>query len=127
MPIWVNIYLAIILLSLPMGVLMLHRIEQDWLHPVGGVVSTLLSAAFVISYWQPQAMRFQSASVLLLYGFVIFWDLYSLQRMKKKLPQYLHMEDQPDLQPGNGAWLFGLLMMVPAYYFGAMVCIRVLS
>lgn len=127
MPIWVNLYLAIILLSLPMGVMMLRRIEQDWLHPVGGVVSTLLSAAFVVAYWQPEAVPFQSTSVLLLFGFVIFWDGYSLQRMKKKLPEYLQVEDQPELQPGNGAWLLGIIMMVPAYFFGAMVCMRALG
>lgn len=127
MPIWVTVYLAIIFLSLPMGAMMLRRIERDWLHPVGGVISTLLSAAFVMSYLMPDAVPFPSSSVLVLFGFVVFWDLYSLQRLKTKLPEYMQREEDSELQPGNGAWLVGLLMMVPAYYFGAMVCIRAVT
>lgn len=106
---------------------MLRRLERDWLHPVGGVVSTLLSAAFIIAYWMPDTLSFQAPSVLLLFGFVIFWDLYSLQRLKTKLPELLQTEDQPDLQPGSSTWLMGLLLMAPAYFFGAMVCIRAYS
>lgn len=127
MPIWVTLYIALMLVSLPVGVLMLRRIERDWLHPVGGLVSTLLSVAFVFSYWMPDAVPLKAPSVLLLYGFVLFWDLYSLKRLKTKLPAYFEMSEDSELQPNSGAWLLGVLMMVPAYYFGALVCLRVVG
>ncbi|RLT92208.1 hypothetical protein [Ketobacter sp.] len=127
MPLWVTLYVALMVVSLPVGVLMLRRIEQDWLHPVGGLVSTLLSVAFVFSYWMPDAVPFHSPSVLLLFGFVLFWDLYSLKRLKQKLPDYFEMSEDSELQPNSGAWLLGVLLMVPAYYFGALVCLRVIS
>lgn len=127
MPLWVTLYVALMVVSLPVGVLMLRRIEQDWLHPVGGLVSTLLSVAFVFSYWMPDAVPFHSPSVLLLFAFVLFWDLYSLKRLKQKLPDYFEMSEDSELQPNSGAWLLGVLLMVPAYYFGALVCLRVIS
>lgn len=127
MPIWVTLYIGLMLVSLPVGVTMLRRIEQDWLHPVGGLVSTLLSVAFVLSYWMPKAIPFKSPSVFLLYGFVLFWDLYSLKRLKAKLPEYFEMSEDSELQPNSAAWLLGLLLMVPAYYFGALVCLRVVG
>ncbi|MEE2729755.1 MAG: hypothetical protein VYA55_02980 [Pseudomonadota bacterium] len=127
MPLWVTLYVALMVVSLPVGVLMLRRIEQDWLHPVGGLVSTLLSVAFVFSYWMPDTVPFHSPSVLLLFAFVLFWDLYSLKRLKQKLPDYFEMSEDSELQPNSGAWLLGVLLMVPAYYFGALVCLRVIS
>jgi len=94
---------------------------------VGGLISTLLSVAFVIAYWMPKAVPFKSPSVLLLYGFVLFWDLYSLKRLKDKLPEYFEMSEDSELQPNSAAWLLGLLLMAPAYYFGALVCLRVVD
>ncbi len=139
MPIWVSFYVAVMLLSLPFGALMLRRIERDWLHPVGGVISTLLSVAFVISYWLPETVPFQSRSTLLLFGFVLFWDFYSLQRIRRKLPQLFERpfdsqaDDQPDQDSQrppqlDAASLFaGLAMMAPAYIFGVLVCLRALQ
>lgn len=127
MPLWVTLYVALMAVSLPIGVLMLRRIENDWLHPVGGLISTLLSMAFVFSYWTPEAVPFKAPSVFLLYGFVLFWDLYSLKRLKTKLPDYFEMSDEPETEPNSGAWLLGILLMVPAYYFGALVCLRAMS
>ena len=124
MPLWVTLYLALMAVSLPVGVMMLRRLERDWLHPVGGLVSTLLSMAFVLSYWMPDAIPFKAPSVLMLYGFVLFWDLYSLQRLKTKLPDYFDMPEDSGLQSNSGAWLMGVLLMLPAYYFGALVCMR---
>ena len=112
--------------SLPVGVLMLRRIERDWLHPVGGLVSTFLSMGFVVSYWMPDAVPFKSASVWLLYGFVLFWDFYSLKRIKTKLPEYFDMVEESEQEPDSSALLIGVLLMVPAYYFGALVCLRVI-
>jgi len=127
MPIWVTLYIGLMMISLPVGVTLLRRIERDWLHPVGGLVSTLLSIAFVLSYWMPELVPFKAPSAYLLFGFVLFWDIYSLQRLKQKLPEYLQMSDDSELQPNSGTWLFGMLMMVPAYYFGALVCLRVVD
>lgn len=127
MPLWVTLYVALMAVSLPVGVLMLRRIENDWLHPVGGLISTLLSMALVFSYWMPDTVPFKAPSVFLLYGFVLFWDLYSLKRLKTKLPDYFEMSDEPELEPNSGTWLLGVLLMVPAYYFGALVCLRAIS
>lgn len=127
MPVWVTLYLALMVVSLPFGVMMLRRIEQDWLHPVGGLLSTLLSIGFVISYWLPSTVPFKTVSVLLLFAFVLFWDGYSLLRLRRKLPEYLEMSDDSELQPNSGAWLAGVLLMLPAYYFGALVCLRVVG
>lgn len=125
MPIWITLYITLMMISLPVGVMMLRRIERDWLHPVGGLLSTLLSVAFVIAYWMPEAIPFKSPSAFVLYGFVLFWDFYSLKRLKTKLPDYFEMTGESEQQPSPGAWLFGILMMVPAYCFGALVCLRV--
>jgi len=127
MPLWVTLYVALMVLSLPVGILMLRKIEGDWLHPVGGLVSTLLSIAFVFSYWMPEAVPFHSPSVFLLYAFVLFWDGYSLHRLRTRLPEYFELSEDSELRPNSGAWLAGVLLMIPAYYFGALVCVRVLS
>jgi len=113
--------------SLPVGVTMLRRIERDWLHPVGGMISTLLSLGFIFSYWLPDLVPLHDRSVLLLFAFVLFWDLYSLRRLRDKLPEYLGLEEDSELQPGSGAWLTGILLMLPAYYFAALVCLRVMN
>ena len=36
-------------------------------------------------------------------------------------------DDEPETEPNSGAWLLGILLMVPAYYFGALVCLRAMS
>ncbi len=127
MPVWVSLYVGIMLVSIPMGVVLLRRIEQDWLHPVGGLISTLLSIAFVISYWLPEAIPFQSNSTVLLYGFVLFWDLYALLRLRKKLPEIFDLPEDENQSGSMNSWWLGLLLMIPAYYFGALVCLRVIS
>ena len=60
MPLWVSLYVALMVVSLPVGVLMLRRVERDWLHPIGGLLSTLLSIAFVFSYWMPESVPFKA-------------------------------------------------------------------
>jgi hypothetical protein len=127
MPFWVTLYIAFMVISLPVGVYMLRRLENDWLHPVGGLVSTLLSIAFIFAYWMPEAVPFTANSTILMYIFVLFWDFYTLLRVRTKLPEYLEMSGDSQLQPDSATWLFGILLMAPAYYFGALVCLRILT
>lgn len=127
MPVWVTLYIALLVISVPVGVFLLWRIEGDWLHPVGGLLSTLLSIAFVLAWWMPDLVRFTTPSTVLLYVFVLFWDLYTLMRMRTRLPEYLNRGEGADFQPDASTWLMGILLMVPAYYFGALVCLRIVS
>lgn len=127
MPFWVTLYIAFMVISLPVGVYMLRRLENDWLHPVGGLVSTLLSIAFIFAYWMPEAVPFTANSTILMYLFVLFWDFYTLLRVRTKLPEYLEMSGDSQLQPDSATWLFGILLMAPAYYFGALVCLRIIT
>ena len=127
MPFWVTLYVAFMAISLPVGVYMLRRLENDWLHPVGGLISTVLSIAFVFAWWMPEVVPFQTNSTILMYLFVLFWDFYTLLRVRNKLPDYLGMSDDAQLQPDSATWLFAILMMAPAYYFGALVCLRIIA
>lgn len=127
MPLWVTLYIAFMVISLPVGVYMLRRLENDWLHPVGGLLSTLLSIAFVFAYWMPDVVPFNTNSTILMFIFVLFWDFYTLMRVRTKLPDYLGMSEDSEIQPDSTAWLFGLLLMAPAYYFGALVCLRIVA
>ena len=127
MPFWVTLYIAFMVISLPVGVYMLWRLEQDWLHPFGGLLSTCLSIAFVFAYWMPSAVPFNTNSTILMYLFVLFWDLYTLLRVRTKLPEYLNLSEDSEFQPDSGTWLLGILLMAPAYYFGALVCLRIIA
>ena len=127
MPLWVSLYIAFMVISLPVGVYMLRRLENDWLHPVGGLISTLLSIAFVLAYWMPDTVPFNTPSTILMYIFVLFWDLYTLMRVRTKLPEYLNMSEDSELRPDSSTWLLGILLMAPAYYFGALVCLRIVA
>ena len=127
MPWWVSLYVAFMVISLPFGVLMLRRMQEDYLHPIGGLVSALLSIAFVTSYWMPELVPFQGGSTLLLFGFVIGWDLYSLRLLKDKLPEMFDLPEQERSEIDSGSLLFGLVLMLPAYIFAALVCMRAMS
>lgn len=127
MPFWVTLYVAFMVISLPVGVYMLRRLENDWLHPFGGLISTLLSIAFIFAYWMPDVVPFTTNSTILMFLFVLFWDFYSLLRVRAKLPDYLGMSGDSELQPDSSTWLLGILLMAPAYYFGALVCLRILT
>ena len=127
MPFWVTLYVAFMVISRPGGVYMLRRLENDWLHPVGGLISTLLSIAFVFAYWMPGTVPFTTNSTILMFIFVLFWDFYTLLRVRTKLPDYLEMSEDAQLQPDSATWLFGILLMAPAYYFGALVCLRIIT
>ncbi len=127
MPLWVTLYVAFMAVSLPVGVYMLRRLERDWLHPVGGLISTLLSIAFVFAYWMPDVVPFETNSTILMFIFVLFWDFYTLMRVRLKLPDYLGMSEDSQIRPDSGTWLLGILLMAPAYYFGALVCLRIVT
>lgn len=125
MPIWVTLYLALMMMSIPMGVSLLRQMERDWLHPLGGLLSALLSMAFVVAYWLPEVMPFTTNSTVLLFLFVVFWDAYSLLRMRRYLR---HLAQETGMaMPGAGVWALGVVLMLPAYWFAAAVCERVIS
>ena len=48
MPWWASLYIAFLLMSLPFGLVTIHRLEQDLLHPVGGMLSTLVLTLLVL-------------------------------------------------------------------------------
>jgi hypothetical protein len=127
MPWYISLYVALLLLSLPAGVMMLRRLEQDWLHPVGGALSTVLSALFVISFWLPELVRLQGVSTLLMYGFVLLWDGYLLVRLRARLPELYQLMDEPDMEFESMPMVIGLILMLPAYVFGALVCLRAMG
>jgi len=110
-------------ITLPFGLALVRRMENDWLHPVGGFLSSLLSIAFVLSYWMPVLVPFRGSSVLLMFFYIIGWDTYMLWRLKYNLPELLEVpEENPE---GAGASLFvGILLMLPAYIIAALVCLR---
>lgn len=127
MPWWVSLYVAFMVISLPFGVLMMRRMEQDYLHPIGGLMSALLSIAFVTSYWLPGLVPFAGPSTLVLFAYVIGWDLYSIKLLKKKLPELFDLPEQDRSEIDVGSVLLGLVLMLPAYTFAALVCLRVLN
>ena len=123
MPWWASLYIAFMVITLPFGLALVRRMENDWLHPVGGFLSSLLSIAFVLSYWMPVLVPFRGSSVLLMFFYIIGWDTYMLWRLKYNLPELLEVpEENPE---GAGASLFaGILLMLPAYIIAALVCLR---
>lgn len=127
MPWWVSLYVAFMVISLPFGVLMMRRMEQDYLHPIGGLISALLSIGFVTGYWFPGLVPFAGPSTLLLFLFVIGWDLYTLKLLKKKLPDMFDLPEDDRSEIDTGTFLLGLVLMLPAYVFAALVCLRVLN
>lgn len=125
MPWYMSLYVALLILSLPTGIMVLRRLDGDWLHPVGGILSTLLSVLFVASYWMPDLVPLQHPSVVLMYGFVLAWDAYLLWHLHARLPELAELMGEPDAELPPGSLLIGLVLMLPAYVFGALVCLRV--
>ena len=123
MPWWASLYVAFILISLPFGLMVVRRIERDILHPLGGLISTLLSASFVVSYYLPDLLPYQGVQTWLIWGFVVGWDSYSYFRLKDRLPEMLEQSDEP-LNMQNNSFLIGLLLMSPVYIWGFLVCVR---
>tara|TARA_Y100000588_G_C13403745_1_gene564372 strand:- start:32 stop:409 length:378 start_codon:yes stop_codon:yes gene_type:complete len=123
MPWLASLYIAFMVITLPFGLALVRRMENDWLHPVGGFLSSLLSIAFIVSYWMPELVPFQGWSVLLMFFYIVGWDAYMLWRLKYNLPEVLEApEENPD---GAAASLFvGIFLMLPAYIIAALVCLR---
>ncbi|OUS26746.1 hypothetical protein A9Q99_16110 [Gammaproteobacteria bacterium 45_16_T64] len=126
MPWWALLYIALILISLPFGLTVIRRLEQDILHPVGGLLSSLISASFVISYYYPTLLPYQGNHVLIMFAFVLGWDGYSYLRLKERLPELLEQQaaSESDSDPSLVA---GVLLVLPAYAWGALVCMRAMG
>jgi len=127
MPWWTSLYVALMLISLPFGLLMIRRLEQDFLHPAGGLLSSLLSISFVVSYWQPDLIPFSGAKTWFILAFVIGWDLYSIVRIKERFPALMGGSEDQMQGDGMNAFYVGFLVILPAYIFGVLVCLRATS
>lgn len=126
MPWWASLYVAFILLSLPFGLMTIYRLERDLLHPAGGLLSSLLSASFVISYFFPELLPYHGGQAWLFLAFVIGWDGYSFVRLKDRLSEVLEQpDDSVDMQ--QASFLVGLILVLPAYIWGFLVCVRAVS
>lgn len=127
MPWWALLYVALILISLPFGLTVIRRLEQDILHPVGGLLSSLISASFVISFYHPDLLPYQGDHVLVMFAFVLGWDCYSYLRLKERLPELLeHQEPSAENTP-DPSLVAGVLLVLPAYAWGALVCMRAMA
>lgn len=131
MPWWASLYVAFIVMSLPFGISTIRRLEQDVLHPVGGVLSTLLSASFVVSYFYPDLLPYRGPQTWLIFIFVLGWDAYTFLRLKERLPELLDLPDETLDSPEYGdvdmqsmSFLIGLILILPAYIWGFLVCLR---
>ncbi|PCJ42475.1 MAG: hypothetical protein COA99_08120 [Moraxellaceae bacterium] len=126
MPWWASLYVAFIIISLPFGLMTIRRIEKDILHPLGGLLSTLLSASFIVSYYYPDLLPYHGAQTWLYWGFVVGWDCYSYLRLNNRLPELL---EQTDDSPGrrNNVFLIGLIITLPVYIWGFLVCLRAMA
>jgi hypothetical protein len=125
MPWYISIYVALLLISLPSGVLVLRRLERDWLHPVASTVSSLLSILFTLAWWLPELIQLRGWSPWLAFAFVLAWDAYMVLRLKYRFPELLaSMQIEQDANQTDQVLLIGLVLMLPAYVFGALVCLQ---
>ena len=127
MPWWASLYVAFIVMSLPFGVATLRRLEQDMIHPVGGVLSTLLSVSFVISYFYPDLIPYHGNQTWIVLLFVLGWDAYAFMRLKERLPEILELPDEAldeQVDMTKMSFAIGLLLILPAYIWGLLVCLR---
>lgn len=126
MPWWASLYIAFILMSLPFGLVTIHRLEQDFLHPVGGLLSSLLSVSFVMSYFLPELFPYHGVQTWLLLMFVLGWDGYSYWRLKDRLSEVIeHADESVDMQ--GTSFLVGLALILPAYIWGFLICMRAVA
>ncbi len=127
MPWYFSIYVALLIISLPISVFIVRQLQRDLLHPVGVLLSGGLSIAFVMSYFYPDVVPMQGVSTLVAYGFVLGWDGYSVFMLKDRLHEIAQWSEDQEPELDQGAILVGLLMMAPAYVLGALVCLRAVS
>jgi len=96
------------------------------LHPVGGLLSSLLSVSFVVSYFYPDLLPYRGVQTWLFLGFVMAWDGYSYLRLKDRLPELLEQPDESvDMQ--KTSFMIGLILILPAYIWGFLVCMRAVA
>lgn len=121
------LYIAFMVISLPLGVIVLRRLKKDILHPFGGVLSTAISIGFVLSVWFPELVPFHGYSPIVMLVYVIGWDLYTLRVVRAHLPEILSISKEEADSLDNGSFMLGLLTMLPAYACGLYVCSRALE
>lgn len=121
------LYIAFMVISLPVGVIVLRRLKKDILHPFGGVLSTAISISFVLSVFFPDLVPFHGYAPVVMLAFVIGWDLYTLQVVRANLSEILSISKEEADSLDNGSFLLGLVTMLPAYACGLYVCARALE
>lgn len=121
------LYIAFMLISLPVGVIVLRRLKRDILHPFGGILSTAISISFVLSVWFPELVPFHGYAPVVMLTFAIGWDLYTLQVVRENLSEILSISKEEADSLDNGSFMLGLITMLPAYACGLYVCSRALE
>lgn len=121
------LYIAFMVISLPVGVIVLRRLKKDILHPFGGILSTAISISFVLSVWFPDLVPFHGYAPMVMLAFVIGWDLYTLQLVRGHLSEILGISKEEADSLDNGSFMLGLVTMLPAYACGLYVCARALE
>lgn len=121
------IYIAFMVISLPVGVIVLRRLKKDILHPFGGILSTVISISFVLSMWFPDLVPFHGYAPVVMLAFVIGWDLYTLQLVRGNLSEILGISKEEADSLDNGSFMLGLVTMLPAYACGLYACARALE
>lgn len=121
------LYIAFMLISLPFGMIILRRLKNDILHPFGGLLSTLISGAFVLGAFFPEMVPFRRGTAWGLFAFALGWDLYTLNELRHKLPTVLAITEEDAKALDKGSLLVGIMLMLPAYLCGLYVCLRTLE
>lgn len=121
------LYIAFMVISLPVGVIVLRRLKKDILHPFGGVLSTAISISFVLSVWFPDLVPFYGYAPVVMLAYVIGWDLYTLQLVRGHLSEILGISKEEADSLDNGSFMLGLVSMLPAYACGLYACTRALE
>jgi hypothetical protein len=121
------LYIAFMVISLPVGVIVMRRVKRDILHPFGGILSTAISIGFVLSVWFPELVPFHGYAPVVMLAFAVGWDLYTLQVVRHNLPDILGISKEEADSLDNGSFMLGLMTMLPAYACGLYVCARALE
>lgn len=120
-------YIAFMIISLPVGVIVMRRLKRDVLHPFGGILSTAISISFVLSVFFPDLVPFHGYAPVVMLAFAIGWDLYTLQVVRENLSEILSVSKEEADSLDNNSFLLGLATMLPAYACGLYVCARALE
>ncbi|CBL45986.1 Hypothetical protein HDN1F_24030 [gamma proteobacterium HdN1] len=121
------LYIAFMLISLPVGVIVMRRLKGDVLHPFGGVLSTLISASFVFAIFFPELVPFQGYAPWVMLAFAIGWDLYTLRLMRDHLSEIFGISKEDADKMDSRSLTVGFITMLPAYACGLYVCMQSLA